>query len=150
MWLGNEVFQHLERAARVEAVSAGGQPPHGARAPASTVPPGSVPRRYRPCPICSSLMHRRNYGRKSGVILDTCHQHGLWFDQGELDSILDWIRQGGMRRAEEHLRQMEAEEARSRAALARDGREPELIGNPLSPRRDLGDFVDGILRFLGR
>ena len=98
-------------------------------------------------------MHRRNYGRKSGVILDTCRQHGVWFDQGELDSVLEWIRHGGLERAERHLRQLEAEEARSRQALEpRRGGDGELSGAPLVPgmRVSIGDFVDGILGFLRR
>ena len=150
MWLGNEVFQHLERAARNEAVSAEGSPPEGARAPVATAADES-PRRYRPCPICSSLMHRRNYGRKSGVILDTCRQHGVWFDQGELDAILDWVRQGGLERAERHLRLMDAEEERARRASLRAAG-ARSAANPLAPApaRSVTDFIEGVLGFLRR
>ena len=62
---------------------------------------GSAAALYRPCPECGKLMHRRNYGRKSGVILDTCAAHGIWFDLGELDRVLGWVHGGGRRRADE-------------------------------------------------
>ncbi len=40
-------------------------------------------------------MHRLNFGRKSGIILDSCRPHGLWFDANELDAVVRWIRTGG-------------------------------------------------------
>jgi Zn-finger nucleic acid-binding protein len=55
---------------------------------------------YRPCAVCGALMNRRNYGRRSGVILDVCRAHGIWFDVHELDRLLAWIREGGEDRAE--------------------------------------------------
>lgn len=51
--------------------------------------------RYRKCPVCHKLMNRRLYGTGSGVVLDWCREHGMWFDDGELRQILEWIRQGG-------------------------------------------------------
>lgn len=50
---------------------------------------------YRACPVCSKLMHRRNFGRKSGIIIDQCGPHGYWFDNQELEAILRWVQQGG-------------------------------------------------------
>ncbi len=73
---------------------------------------------YRPCPCCGKMMQRRNYGRKSGVILDVCREDGLWFDAEELQQILAWIRSGGL----EIAKQREAEsqrEARTRQAIAK-------------------------------
>ena len=51
---------------------------------------------YRKCPVCRVIMHRRNYGPGSGIVLDHCREHGFWFDQQELDVILRWIRTGGL------------------------------------------------------
>jgi len=51
--------------------------------------------RYRKCIICGHMMHRRQYGRGSGVVIDTCRQHGIWFDDGELQQVLEWVRLGG-------------------------------------------------------
>jgi Zn-finger nucleic acid-binding protein len=50
---------------------------------------------YRKCPVCSGMMTRRNHGRTSGVIIDTCPDHGVWFDPAELSKILAWIEAGG-------------------------------------------------------
>ncbi|MDX1643601.1 MAG: zinc ribbon domain-containing protein, partial [Thermoanaerobaculia bacterium] len=91
LWLGNEVFEHLERRSRQQAASGEGKPVEPARMPPTALGGGESSRHYRPCPLCTSLMHRRNYGRHSGVIVDTCRQHGLWFDQGELAAIVGWI-----------------------------------------------------------
>ena len=40
-------------------------------------------------------MNRLNYGKRSGVVIDTCKDHGVWFDAHELGAILSWIRKGG-------------------------------------------------------
>lgn len=51
---------------------------------------------YVPCPTCSGLMNRNNFARASGVIVDICKQHGVWFDADELPAIIEFIRKGGM------------------------------------------------------
>lgn len=82
---------------------------------------------YVPCPDCGQLMNRNNFARASGVIVDICKHHGVWFDADELPSILDFIQKGGMERA----RQREREELRDerekllddqRRGAARDAR----------------------------
>ncbi len=70
---------------------------------------------YRSCPVCAKLMHRRNFGRKSGIIVDQCGPHGYWFDHQELEAILRWVRQGGesqVARVEHEERQLETQRAR--------------------------------------
>lgn len=57
---------------------------------------------YRPCPRCKRLMNRSNYARISGVILDTCKEHGIWFDRDELRRVLAFIRSGGLVKADRH------------------------------------------------
>lgn len=54
---------------------------------------------YVPCPECKQLMNRSNFAHISGVILDICKNHGVWFDAEELPKIIEFIRQGGMDRA---------------------------------------------------
>lgn len=51
---------------------------------------------YRPCPVCKRLMNRYNYARISGIILDSCRDHGLWFDSDELRQCLVFIEKGGL------------------------------------------------------
>jgi Zn-finger nucleic acid-binding protein len=76
---------------------------------------------YRQCPLCGKLMGRINYGRRSGVIIDSCRDHGAWFDAEELALVLDWVRSGGLAEAR---RQAADETARHErlAAIARQGR----------------------------
>lgn len=52
--------------------------------------------RYVKCPVCLKLMNRRNYGSLSGVVVDTCKEHGVWLDGGELGRILKWAKAGGL------------------------------------------------------
>ncbi|MDE2511394.1 MAG: hypothetical protein KGL74_09750, partial [Elusimicrobia bacterium] len=62
---------------------------------------------------CGELMNRFNFAGCSGVILDACKPHGVWFDADELRSIVAFIRDGGMDEAREHeLRDLELERAR--------------------------------------
>jgi len=67
---------------------------------ASHAPEGNVrtgsPVQYVPCPECSQLMNRINFAHCSGVILDLCKKHGIWFDRDELSRIVEFIRGGGL------------------------------------------------------
>jgi Zn-finger nucleic acid-binding protein len=59
---------------------------------------GSNPARqgvqYRNCPECDGYMARRNYRKKSGIIIDTCSEHGIWLDADELEQIAGFILSG--------------------------------------------------------
>ena len=61
--------------------------------------PLDQPVTYRRCPACAEHMQRRNFGGKSGIIVDTCYRHGVWFDPGELPRVLQWVRSGGLAQA---------------------------------------------------
>jgi Zn-finger nucleic acid-binding protein len=84
--------------------------------------PGTAPAsrpsgRYWPCPECQRLMNRQNFAHVSGVIVDVCKGHGIWFDQGELRRIVEFIRGGGMGRARaREMEDLEAERERLRQA----------------------------------
>ena len=65
---------------------------------------------YLKCPECAVLMNRKNFSRYSGVIVDICSAHGVWFDYQELTTIIDWVRDGGLQSA----RQRDADEATSK------------------------------------
>ncbi|MBS2035206.1 zf-TFIIB domain-containing protein [bacterium] len=43
------------------------------------------------CPRCARLMRRYEYGGDSQVILDACPDHGVWLDDGELGSLLEYV-----------------------------------------------------------
>jgi Zn-finger nucleic acid-binding protein len=94
------------------------------------------PVRYVPCPECKQLMNRSNFARSSGVIVDLCKEHGVWFDAGELPKIVEFIENGGLARAREkekisldeerskireERRQLELDEMRSGTDRGRGG-----------------------------
>jgi Zn-finger nucleic acid-binding protein len=66
---------------------------------------GRKPQRaYIPCSECGSLMNHKNFSG-SGVVLDWCRDHGSWFDRGELQQIVAFIRDGGLKKAREREQQ---------------------------------------------
>jgi hypothetical protein len=44
-------------------------------------------------------MQRKNFGKRSGVIVDWCGGHGTWLDKDELEQIATFIAAGGLREA---------------------------------------------------
>jgi Zn-finger nucleic acid-binding protein len=71
---------------------------------------------YVPCPDCGQLMNRNNFAKASGVIVDICKQHGVWFDADELPAIIGFIKKGGM----ELARQREKNELQDERARLRE------------------------------
>ena len=61
---------------------------------------------YLHCPVCGKLMNRQAFGRFSGVVIDVCKTHGMWFDAGELAEVIRFVEQGGL----EHARKRELDE----------------------------------------
>ena len=53
---------------------------------------------YLKCPTCTSHMQRKNYGGRSGVIVDVCVQHATWVDGGELGRLIKWVQLGGAKK----------------------------------------------------
>jgi hypothetical protein len=51
---------------------------------------------YRRCPECGQTMQRRNFGRRSGVIVDWCGSHGTWLDAHEMEDIAAFVLGGGL------------------------------------------------------
>jgi Zn-finger nucleic acid-binding protein len=71
---------------------------------------------YVPCPDCGQLMNRNNFAKASGVIVDICKQHGVWFDADELPAIVRFVQKGGM----EHARKRELAEIKDERSRLRD------------------------------
>ncbi len=136
LWLAHEALRHLIERSRQ---SAAGKDPSVLGAPTATVAgdaarPANSPM-YRKCVACGQLMLRRNYGKKSGIIIDSCREHGIWFDSNELAHILRWVREGGhaMDQPETKLTGPQSAENRARLPMQRslfdDQRKGGLLGN---------------------
>lgn len=80
--------------------------------------------RYRRCPSCGELMNRTLHGRRSGVVVDRCRDHGLWLDAGELRQLLEWARAGGALLDLDRRREQAEQEARRDQ---RDQRESQRV-----------------------
>ena len=46
------------------------------------------------CPVCAGPLKRHVFSFDSGVVVDRCRNHGLWLDDGELASLLDYLSKG--------------------------------------------------------
>lgn len=111
VWLDCGLFEKAAADREERGTVLGALPGEQGKAPLAA---GAV--RYRPCPACGKLMNRTNYGRISGVILDTCKEHGLWFDKDELRRVLEFIQKGGLDKSRE--RQIQELEEKKRLAAA--------------------------------
>lgn len=144
-WLEPSVFQRLcaEEERRSAYLGADGVTHPAPHAPVETV-------RYVPCPDCAKLMNRVNFGKRSGVVLDSCAQHGTWFDADELRRVVEFVRDGGLDRARAHERQQLEEERRLLAAR----QQIASWGAPQPQREDAGpsatgSFAEIVLRLFG-
>lgn len=99
------------------------EPREGGKAPGNHVPsPPPTAQGYRPCVECGGLMARRNFGfAASGVIVDICGKHGIWFDANEFMQLLAWVRAGGLEAARDDLARLSGspDKVRQRAVLRR-------------------------------
>jgi Zn-finger nucleic acid-binding protein len=148
LWLGTDVFRTLEDRARKVAV-----PAPDTMALQAEVKARPTPHRgpaYRPCPTCKKRMNRLNFERVSGIIIDRCRDHGIWFDASELDAALRFIKLGGERVSD--ARQQEEDRARAsqlrfkvEPKIPQDGRRVEFFA---SEGEDRSDAVSVIVHWL--
>ncbi|HET9484779.1 MAG TPA: zf-TFIIB domain-containing protein [Xanthomonadales bacterium] len=74
---------------------------------------------YVKCPVCKTLMNRRLFAAGSGVIIDVCRDHGVYFDEGELPKIIEFVQQGGLEHAEKkQIERMKEDQRRADANAA--------------------------------
>ncbi len=105
---------------------------------------------YRRCPLCGATMHRRNFGRVSGVVIDECGGHGAYLDAGELEAIQEFVRVGGLDLTEAAKRAQDAEDLRHKASMAHlqaQMGEPVAWGHSLGARArgpDLSDLIGAV------
>ena len=39
------------------------------------------------CPVCDSIMEKKEFSDACPVLLDLCHQHGVWLDAAEVKQV---------------------------------------------------------------
>jgi len=96
---------------------------------------------YRSCSVCGHPMNRRNFARISGVIVDECRTHGTFFDAGELEDVLAFVRSGGLLLARRRENEELARERR-RADAQQPARSP-LMSDVEPPGLSPEVFVGG-------
>ena len=82
-------------------------------------------------------MTRRAFADHSGVIIDYCAEHGVWFDEDELARVLEFIDAGGLLRNAEHDRRA--------GALRRWARDRRIDPNDLDSYDMAGSFLRSLL-----
>jgi Zn-finger nucleic acid-binding protein len=117
------------------------------RTPPPRENPLSKPVRYLKCPSCAGMMNRNNFGGTSGIVVDVCTRHGIWFEAGELPRVLAFVQAGGLERAR-------AQKSAERQRKERD-RRIDTASAPLPPlRSEAGPLdwatsvADGVLALL--
>lgn len=130
LWAPSNVFDALvQRATTLAreriANGEGNAPRHDGGNPFEGLDPFRAQIEYRRCPDCGDHMARRNYRKRSGVVIDQCRQHGTWLDAHELERIAGFVLSG---RADEAAR-IEAERrvAAERRAKRDASREPRML-----------------------
>ena len=97
IWISAKIFKLLEKKAQAQAAS--GIHQENIEQISNSAKENSNPTKYyRKCPECEIMMHRKNYAKSSGIVVDVCSDHGIWFDIHELDEILNFIRSGELLR----------------------------------------------------
>ncbi len=134
LWLDAATFEHVCRNAEKQAAVLSAPQTLGGGNPLGPV-------RYLPCPRCSQLMHRTNFARCSGVIVDVCRAHGTWFDANELHRIVHFIRAGGLDRSRDREK-TELSEERKKLQAARTN------AGPLPLHGVTGYWDGGLLSFV--
>ncbi len=116
---------------------------------------------YRKCPECGVAMQRKNFGHRSGVVVDWCGSHGTWLDANEMEDIASFILAGGLElkskegTAGDSVLSVDPGRIVAMAAAERILAEERTRSRKVNPAteldstrilRGLGDFLAGILK----
>jgi Zn-finger nucleic acid-binding protein len=151
VWAPENRFDHLVAQACEAARRSGPAASAATAPPRSKGNPCSTRVVYRNCPVCDALMQRSNFQKKSGVIIDRCHQHGTWLDADELEQIAGFILKGGLEegaRAYQMKAELDAMRRREAAALARAIKGETLTIDMTPKRTGDGGFLSMLLELL--
>jgi len=94
-----------------------------------------------------------NFGETSGVVVDVCSSHGVWFDRGELGTILEYCASGELKKAEAGaLERREARQQLDRFQRRLDTAGPEhyySVGNTTMSQETLEQLCLELAGMLG-
>lgn len=112
--------------------------------------PEADDRFYVNCPQCEQMMVRRQFAKVSGIVVDVCTAHGVWFDHDELPRVVQYVGDGGMQRAAEKLHQKTMASIESMHKL-KSSRAPDDRYNPnWASSPDITDIIGGLIKLLLR
>lgn len=97
VWVDRGLIERLEK-----QLASAPPPPSAVGLPAEVRGLAPAPPRdyHLPCAVCGSLMDVKAGG---GVVLDVCREHGVWFEAGELEPFVAWVRSGRPRSGTHHM-----------------------------------------------
>jgi Zn-finger nucleic acid-binding protein len=150
LWAPGESFDRLVSRAIRARQNAGPAELHVLKPRVTGSNPAGQSVEYRRCPECDGYMQRRNYRKKSGVIIDSCPNHGIWLDADELEQIAGFILSGSAgspdqpETAEERQKKAAAGAATARIQVQHGKRGFGETSNRSAER----DVVDSIVSFL--
>jgi Zn-finger nucleic acid-binding protein len=85
-------------------------------------------------------MQRKNYEKRSGIVIDFCYKHGIWLDGGELIRIFEWVKAGGLKLAQKRIEEQKMQEIKQ---IKR-----EISQKSYNTREDIDINIDKIFSFL--
>ncbi len=102
--------------------------------------------RYRPCLRCGTLMHRMNFGRRSGTVVDVCRGHGTFLDRGELHQVVRFVHDGGLDRARRaEIDELREEQRRLQSLQQMAGRPEPVAGGFAWDERWFRDLMKALI-----
>lgn len=105
---------------------------------------------YVRCPVCRTMMNRKNFAQISGVIVDVCGYHGTWFDSGELEKIMDFIARGGLHKARARKEERLKDEEILARLRAEDAMDRGMYGSFVVPEYHLDNVDEGLIEVLSK
>jgi Zn-finger nucleic acid-binding protein len=147
LWVGRGTFQSICAKKEEQEAVLGFQPEASGEPSVQDNKPKRV---YIPCPECRKLMNHKNFSG-SGIVLDWCRNHGSWCDRSELQRIVRFIGDGGLRKAREREKlKLKEQESRLRMQeFSIASLERRLNSNP-GKKLDNGIAGDSLADFLSR
>lgn len=149
LFLRREAFEAVTKDADTRAKVRLAAPPPAAPAPGKASSGVFPAVRYRHCPSCRNLMNRSNFGGGSGIVLDSCRDHGIWFDKGELTAIVEFLERGGWDRIRQREREKLSEEVRSLEARRRFASSVEMPSGAWERETRGVEALGGIVDLVG-